>query len=122
MTGSDHLLAFLERENILHKKNGNVIQFSLYGIDYFALCSETKFLQISVLLKPKEGLDTLKILALCNDLNAEKFVTKFVYTDRRVWCNIEFIPSADTDAEYYTKVFKLLDYNSDEFRTRMAKA
>ncbi len=114
-------MAFLEKENIRHKQSGNVIQFCINGIDYFSLHTETRFLQVSVLIKPKEGLDTMQILTLCNGLNAEKFVTKFVYTDRRVWCNIEFIPSSDTDSDYFMRVFKLLDYNSDEFARRMEK-
>lgn len=122
MKGYEYLLAFLEKENIRHKQNGNVIQFSLHGIDYFSLRSETKFLQISVLTTPREEFDTLQTLTLCNELNAEKFVTKFVYTDRRVWCNIESIPSSETSSDYFMRVFKLLDYISDEFRTRMEKA
>lgn len=121
MTGFDYLLSFLDRENIRHKESGNVIQFNLKGIDFFSLRSETKFLQVSVLIRPKEGLSALQILTLCNELNAEKFVTKFVYTDRRVWCNIEFIPSSETDSDCFMRVFKLLDYNSDEFAQRMEK-
>lgn len=119
MTGYDFLLEFLEKENIRHKESGNVIQFCLQGINYLSFKSDTDFLQISVLLKAKDELTKLQVLELCNDLNSEKFITKFVFSEKRVWCNLEFIPSPKTTTEAFHRALRILDNNSDEFLIRM---
>jgi hypothetical protein len=121
MAGHEYLLSFLDDEKIRYKQKGNVIQFCLHGINYFAIRSETEFLQISVLLKTKEDAGELQLLRLCNELNSEKFVTKFIIIGKRVWCNIEFVPSAYTKSASYIHALKILDHSSDEFLIRMGR-
>ena len=118
MAGYEYLKNFLKEENFHYDENDWLINFKVSGIGYHAIKSDTPYLQI-ILICNVEGVDRIKLLELCNEMNLEKFVLKFMLRDDKVWCSYEFIPNDHTNNEEWMGIFFLLDKLSDELYSKM---
>ena len=116
MSGYSHLIEFLQSEGYRHEERESSVAFKIEGINYIGFRNnDSAFLQI-VLMCNTEGVDRIKLLEACNELNSKKFVVKFVVTESSdsVWANYEFEPNASTTTDDYMGIFGLLDRATDE--------
>ena len=121
MTGFDYFKRFLQDEGFRPKEEDGFASFKFEGTSYFLVKNESAFVQVVVVCNT-EKYDRIKVLEVCNKLNADKFVTKFVVNDKTVWCSYEFSPSEHTSTDEYSMILSLLEKNSDELFQRLDQA
>ena len=92
MAGFEHLKKFFQSENFRYEEEEGILSFKIQGVNYFAFTNDSPFLQIVIVCNISNK-DKTKILEICNELNSDKFVTKFILRGERVWCSYEFNPS-----------------------------
>lgn len=116
MSGYSHLIEFLQNEGYRHEERETSVAFKIEGVNYIGFRNnDSVFLQI-VLICNTQGVDRVKLLEACNDLNSKKFVVKFTVTDdsESVWASYEFEPNDSTTNDDYMSIFGMLDRNTDE--------
>ncbi len=115
MKGFDYFENFMRNEGYRYEDSENFIKFKYQGTTFFAFKNDSSFLQVLVPCSVK-GIDELKVLRCCNQMNDDKFVVKFVYKgDGSVWCNYEIEPNESTTTADFEFIFRALDSFSDEF-------
>ena len=110
MAGFEYLKKFFQSENFRYEEEEGI----------FAFTNDSPFLQIVIVCNISNK-DKTKILEICNELNSDKFVTKFILRGERVWCSYEFNPSEHTSSDEFMAIFSILDKTSDEFLEKMSK-
>ena len=110
MAGFEYLKKFFQSENFRYEEEEGILAFT----------NDSPFLQIVIVCNISNK-DKTKILEICNELNSDKFVTKFILRGERVWCSYEFNPSEHTSSDEFMAIFSILDKTSDEFLEKMSK-
>ena len=116
----EYLKKFFQSENFRYEEEEGILSFKIQGVNYFAFTNDSPFLQIVIVCNISNK-DKTKILEICNELNSDKFVTKFILRGERVWCSYEFNPSEHTSSDEFMAIFSILDKTSDEFLEKMSK-
>lgn len=118
MAGFNYLLNFLNEEGFKVNEEEKHFSFKYQGSLYVAFKNDSPFLQIVMICNTKD-VATSRLLEVCNDMNRDKFVIKFVVMDDTVWCSYEFIPSEHTPSVEYEAALTFLDKASDELFERL---
>lgn len=120
MFGFEYLRNFLREEGYKVNDEDGHFSFKYQGTVYIAFKNESPYLQIIVICNTKDY-PRERMLELCNQLNGDKFVIKFIAMDDTVWCSYEFLPSEHTTNEDFDRTMVLLDKASDELFERLSK-
>ena len=120
MTGFDYLKNFLQEEGFHFQDEEGYISFKFEMTTFIAFKNDSPYVQIVVVCNA-EGYDRTKVLDVCNRMNQEKFVLKFVVQGETVWCSYEFMPSEHTTASDFGMFLSLLNRASDELLGRLAQ-
>ena len=113
MAAIDYLKNFLRNEGFRFEESESFLNFKVQGNTYYAFKSDSPYLQIVIICN--YGCTRSRALEICNQLNSDKYITKCVVNDDRVWCSWEFLPTEHTTTDYFMTIFQLLDHVSDEF-------
>ena len=62
-----------------------------------------------------------QLLEVCNTMNDNKFIIKFVVNDPNVWCSYEFKPNKDITSDDFDTIFLQLDKATDELYEKLSK-
>lgn len=119
MNGYEYLKNFLDVEGykIKDEEEGH-FSFKFQGTIYVAFKNDAPYLQIVVMCNTRE-FDFEKVLRVCNELNGDKFVTKFVALEKTVWVSYEFMPNYATTNDEFQMILEVLNRNSDELFQRL---
>lgn len=120
MFGFNYVQNFLQEEGFRIKDEDGHFSFKYQGSTYVVFKSESNFVQI-VMICNTEGFSRSHILEVCNTMNSDKFVVKFVAMENTVWCSYEFKPSAKTSSDDFDTILLLLDRASDEMFENLRK-
>ena len=118
MAGFNYLLNYLNEEGFKVEEEEQHFSFKYQGSLFVAFKNDSIFLQI-VLICNVKGVDANKLLEVCNEMNRDKFVCKFIVMDDKVWCSYEFIPSEHTPGDEFKAALTFLDKGSDELFERL---
>lgn len=113
MFGYNYLKNFLQEEGFRMNEEDGHFSFKFQGSTYVAFKNESTYLQI-VLICNTGDIDRSHLLEVCNSMNRDRFVVKFVAMQSTVWCSYEFKPSNETSSDDFENIFLLLDKASDE--------
>ena len=120
MAGFEYLKKFFQSENFRYEEEEGILSFKIQGVNYFAFTNDSPFLQIVIVCNISNK-DKTKILEICNELNSDKFVTKFILRGESEWCSYQLSPSEHTSTDEFMAIFSILDKTSDEFLEKMSK-
>lgn len=87
--------------------------FKYQGNNYLAFKNEGPYLQIVMICNTKSFAKS-RLLEVCNEMNSNKFILKFVLNGDNVWCSYEFKPAEGTSSDDFDTILMLLDKASDE--------
>ena len=113
MSGFDYFKKFLQDEGFRFNNEESFISFKFQGTSFVAFKNDSSFLQI-VLICNAKGKSRSSLLEICNKMNDDRFVVKFVAQEDSVWCSYEFEPSEHTTSDDFSMALTLLDKSSDE--------
>lgn len=113
MAGFNYLLKFLKEEGFKINEEERHFSFKYQGSLYIAFKNESPFLQILLICNTK-SFTRSRLLEVCNEMNGDKFVVKFIVMDENVWCSYEFIPTEHTSSDEFELALGFLDKASDE--------
>ena len=113
MAGFNFLLKFLKDEGFKVNEEDNHFSFKYQGSLYIAFKNDSPFLQIVEICNTK-SFTRSKLLEVCNEMNEDKFVVKFIVVGENVWCSYEFIPTEHTSSDEFELALGFLDKASDE--------
>lgn len=114
MYGYEYLKNFLEEEGYKIKdEEENHFSFKYQGTLYVAFKNDLPFLQIVIMCEASRY-DSEKLMRVCNMMNGNKFVIKFVYVPPSVWVSYEFAPNYTTTNEDFQRILDVLNRSSDE--------
>lgn len=99
-------------------EEGNIISFKFQGTTFITFKNDSPYLQI-VLICNTKSFSKSKLLELCNIMNNEKFVVKFILPEENVWCCYEFKPNEQTSSDEFELALMLLDKSSDELLEKL---
>lgn len=118
MAGFNYLLNYLNEEGFKVEEEEQHFSFKYQGSLFVAFKNDSIFLQI-VLICNVKGVDANKLLEVCNEMNRDRFVCKFIVMDDKVWCSYEFIPSEHTPSDEFKAALTFLDKGADELFERL---
>ena len=113
MAGFNYLLKFLKDEGSKVNEEDNHFSFKYQVSLYIAFKNDSPFLQIVEICNTK-SFTRSKLLEVCNEMNENKFVVKFIVVGENVWCSYEFIPTEHTSSDEFELALGFLDKASDE--------
>lgn len=108
MFGYEYLKNFLREEGFRINEENTFFSFKYQGKNYVAFKNEGPYLQLVMICDTSQH-SKYKLLEVCNKLNSDKFVIKFIVNDDDVWCSYEFIPTQKTSGEDFETILILLD-------------
>lgn len=120
MYGYNYLKNFLQEEGFRLNEESSYISFKFQGSTFIAFKSESPFLQIVMICNTK-SYSRSQLLEVCNTMNSDKFVIKFVVSDENVWCSYEFQPTENTKSDEFETALYLIDKASDELFEKLSK-
>ena len=113
MAGFKYLLNFLKNEGFKVNEEDGHFSFKYQGSVYIAFKNDSPYLQIVMICNTKSFMRN-RLLDVCNEMNKDKFVIKFVVMDENVWCSYEFRPTEQTTSDEFETTLLLLDKASNE--------
>lgn len=108
MFGYEYLEKFLHEEGFRINEESSFFSFKYQGKNYVAFKNESPYLQLVMMCDTSQHPKS-KLLEVCNKLNSDKFVVKFIVNGDDVWCSYEFIPTQKTSGEDFDTILMLLD-------------
>jgi len=102
-------------------ENDTFFVFRSEGETFFVFKHPSSNVQVTQALGARKDVDRNKLLQLCNEMNDDKFIIKFVLQDDYVLCSAEFLVGDKVDHDFVEMMLPLLDHVSDEFMVKMSE-
>lgn len=113
MYGFEYLKKFLQEEGFRINKEENFFTFKFQGKTYIVFENKGPYLQI-VTICDTSRYSLSNLLEICNKLNSEKFILKFIVNRNDVWCSYEFMPTVKTTVGEFESILEFLGRSIDE--------
>ena len=120
MNGYEYLMKFLKEEGFRMNEEETYFSFKYQGNNFVAFKTDGPFLQIVMVCNTRDYARN-QLLEVCNTMNDNKFIIKFVVNDPNVWCSYEFKPNKDITSDDFDTIFLQLDKATDELYEKLSK-
>lgn len=113
MYGYEYFKNFLNEEGYkIKEEEDRHFSFKFQGTIYVAFKNEGPYLQVVVMCNTAEY-DHDTLLEVCNRLNTERFVIKFMPLEQSTWVSYESCPNYATPTEEFQSMLEELNVASD---------
>ena len=102
-------------------ENDTFFVFRSEGETFFVFKHPSSNVQVTQALGARKDVDRNRLLQLCNQMNDDKFIIKFVLQNEHVLCSVEFLVGDEVDHDFVEMMLPLLDHVSDEFMVKMSE-
>lgn len=101
--------------------NDTFFVFRSEGTPFIVFKHPSSNVQMVLALGARKDVDRNRLLQLCNEMNDDKFIIKFVLQNEHVLCSVEFLVGDEVDHDFVEMMLPLLDHVSDEFMAKMSE-